>query len=227
MASATRAGLGLLALASVVLCAPSQYVSCRQATDDPLDGCPAGTLLVSASGCGGAHFNTIQSAIESLPHDNSTRVILVLPGNYVEQLNVTRPGPLALLGQTAHPTIQARNEVTVYWASADVDSDLPDNEYSAVLTVAPTLESSLTGSGPTGYPVPAGTPFGSVMFGAYNINFRNVFADTGVGPSLALSVSYANAGFYWCGFYSLQDTVRLPTSHQRLQLHIVHSTNRS
>lgn len=29
------------------------------------------------------------------------------------------------------------------------------------------------------------------------------------GPSLALSISYANGGFYYTGFYSYQDTVCL------------------
>jgi hypothetical protein len=52
------------------------------------------------------------------------------------------------------------------------------------------------------------TPFGSADFRAYNLNFINDFADHAVGPSLAVSVSYANAGFYFCGVYSYQDTVR-------------------
>lgn len=31
--------------------------------------------------------------------------------------------------------------------------------------------------------------------------------DTATSPSLALSISYANGGFYHTGFYSYQDTV--------------------
>lgn len=203
-------GVALLALASTVLAAPSQYVACRLRTDNPLDGCPEGTIVVSASGCGGAQFNTIQSAILSLPNDNSSQVILVLPGSYIEQLNVTRPGPVVLLGQTAHPTVQTDNEVEVFWAAANVNGAYTDNAYTAVLTVAPTLEASLTGSGNTGHAVPADTPFGSIQFSAYNINFRNVYAEYGIAQSLAVSISYANAGFYWCGIYSYQDTVRTP-----------------
>lgn len=207
MVSVIHHGLGLLILVSTVFAAPSQFVECRTATDNPLDGCPRGTILVSTSDCEGAHFSKIQSAVESLPNDNSTQVILVMPGNYTEQLNITRPGPVALLGQTRHPTVQSQNEVTVYWASADVNSDFTDNEFTSVLTVAPTLNASLTGSGPTGFPVPANTPFGSIKFSAYNIDFRNVFSEQSNGPSLAVSISYANAGFYWCGIYSYQDTV--------------------
>ena len=207
MTSACRTGLGLIALASTVLAAPSRYVNCRTATADPLEGCPRGTILVSASECHGAHFNTIQSAILSLPNDNSSQVILILPGSYVEQLNITRPGPVTLLGQTAHPTKQSQNQVEVSWASAVINGIPNDNAYTSVLTVAPTLEASFTGSGPTGYPVPADTPFGNVHFSAYNIDFRNVYADYAAGQSLTVSISYANAGFYWCGIYSYQDTV--------------------
>jgi hypothetical protein len=78
-----------------------------------------------------------------------------------------------------------------------------------VLTVAPNLNASLTGSGPTGFPVPEDTPFGTVDFRVYNIDFRNVYSDFSAGPSLAVSVSRANAGFYYSGFYSYQDTVSL------------------
>jgi hypothetical protein len=92
--------------------------------------------------------------------------------------------------------------------SANNNGRFTDNVYTSVLTIAPTLNASLTGSGPTGFPVPASTPFGSSDFRAYNIDFRNDYADFGDGPSHALSVSRANAGFYSCGFYSYQDTVR-------------------
>ncbi|CAK7201483.1 hypothetical protein SEUCBS139899_004188 [Sporothrix eucalyptigena] len=210
MPSIRRAGVALLALASGVLAAPSQYNSylgCRTATANPLQGCPEGTVLVSASKSHGAHFSTIQSAILSLPDDDSARVILVLPGNYTEQLNITRAGPVTLLGQTEHPNDQSANGVQVYWSAAVVNASYSDNAFTSVLTVAPTLDASLTGSGPTGFAVPADTPFGNVRFSAYNIDFRNVFADYAAGQSLAISISYANAGFYWCGLYSYQDTV--------------------
>jgi hypothetical protein len=65
----------------------------------------------------------------------------------------------------------------------------------------------LTGSGNTGYPVPADTPFGCIDFRVYNIDFRNVATEISAGPSLAVSISRANAGFYFSGFYSYQDTV--------------------
>jgi pectin methylesterase-like acyl-CoA thioesterase len=196
----------LLALSVTVRATTSIYSACQAPTVNPLDGCPANTILVSETDCN-AQFYTIQSAIDSIPQDTSSWTILVQPGNYIEQLNVTRAGPLTILGQTSHPSDQTKNQVTVYWAAANSAGRYPDNAYTSVLTVAPTLEASLTGSGNTGYPVPQGTPFGNTDFRAYNIDFRNVYAEAGVGPSLAVSISRANAGFYWCGIYSYQDTV--------------------
>ncbi len=178
---------------------------CQSPTPNPLDGCPQDTLLVGPS----CHFTTVQSAVLSLKDNSTPAYILILPGNYTEQVNVTRAGPVYLLGQTSFPNNQSQNAVNVFWSAATggATNSTRDNAYTSTLTVAPTLNSSLTGSGPTGNTVPANTPFGNVDFRAYNLNFVNDYRDYSAGPSLAVSVSYANAGFYFCGFYSYQDTV--------------------
>ncbi len=90
------------------------------------------------------------------------------------QVNVTRQGPTYLIGQTAHPTQQSYNTVNIIWAAIAVPG--LDNAFTSTLTVAPNLNASLTGSGPTGFAVPAGTPFGCVDFRTYNLNFINDFA---------------------------------------------------
>lgn len=167
--------------------------------------CPNNTVIVGRNDPR-AHFASIQSAIDALPDDSSSQTILILAGNYTEQLNITRSGPITLLGQTSHPTDARHNQVTVLWAAAN-NNTYPDNAYTSVLTVAPTLDASLTGSGPTGHPVPPDTPFGNRDFRVYNVDFRNVFSEYAAGPALALGLSYANGGFYYCGFYSFQDTV--------------------
>jgi pectin methylesterase-like acyl-CoA thioesterase len=167
---------------------------------------PQGTLLVGPS----AKHTTIQSAILSIPNNTIPYYILILPGNYTEQLNITRPGPLTLLAQTKSPNDNAKNVVNVIWhnATGTPSTGSYDNAYTSTLTIAPSFNSSLTGSGPTGNHVPSDTPFGSTDFRAYNLNFVNDYLPYSAGPSLALSVSYANAGFYYCGFFSYQDTVR-------------------
>lgn len=201
--------LGLF-LSTAVLGSPAQHPQWRQSCQTNPRSCPPGTLIVSNSDPA-AHYSTVQAAIAALPHDNSSQVILIRAGSYHEQLNVTRPGPVTLLGQTSPAGLAdpAQNQVTITWAQANHDSTgkAVDNVFSSVLTVAPTLEASYTGSGPTGYPVPADTPFGSINFRVYNIDFRNTWAEYSDGPAHALSFSRANGGFYYCGFYSYQDTV--------------------
>lgn len=192
------------ALASAL---PSPHDTCQYPTKNALEGCPKNSILVGQDSSV-AKFTSIQKAISSLPDDDTAFTIVVLSGNYTEQLNVTRKAPITIIGQTRSPLEQSENTVTVYWSSINgVGSGLTDNAYTSVLTVAPNLNASLTGSGPTGFPVPADTPFGNTDFRVYNINFRNIATEIGAGPSLALSVSRANAGFYSCGFYSYQDTV--------------------
>jgi pectin methylesterase-like acyl-CoA thioesterase len=196
------------------------YAACQRKSCRPLDGCPPGTLFVSKSDNRYSNFSTIQDAIDSLPSDNSEHIILIAAGDYKERLNVTRQGPLTLLGQSEDPyrgtpysDVQSdtsrKNEVQVLWAAANSDNTgkITDNAVTTVLTIAPTWNASLTGTGPTGFPVPADTPFGNTDFKAYNIDFRNVFALQAAGPALTVGVAYANAGFYGCGFYSYQDTV--------------------
>lgn len=194
----------LLSVFTTPINALNRY-TCQYPTQNPLSGCPPNTLLVGAT----AKYTTIQSAILSLPHNDYPYNILILPGNYTEQLNITRSGPVTLLGQTAFPTNLTKNSVNVVWhqATGTASTGTLDNAFTSTLTIAPTLNSSLTGSGPTGNTVPADTSFGNSDFRAYNLNFVNDYLPYSAGPSLALSVSYANAGFYYTGFYSYQDTI--------------------
>lgn len=195
-------------LQAVLVRTAALHPSSRRDCQTWLRNCPEGTIVVSKSDPK-AHFSTVQAAIESLPNDNSTQTILILAGTYKEQLNVTRSGPITLLGQTDCVTDASKNKVTITWAAANHDNtgESVDNVFSSVMVVAPTLDASYTGSGPTGYPVPPDTPFGNTDFRVYNIDFRNTYADYSDGPAHALSFSRANGGFYYCGFYSYQDTV--------------------
>lgn len=174
--------------------------ACQALSAQPLEGCPSGTLLVGPT----AQYTTIQSAVASLPDDNSIGYILIQSGNYTEQVNVTRSAPVYLLGQTSNIQNLSQNTVNVIWAAV---AGTGDNAYTSTLTVAPNLAAALTGSGPTGYAVPPNNPFGNTDFRAYNLNFINDAFPYAVSPSLALSMGYANAGFYYCGFYSYQDTI--------------------
>ena len=174
--------------------------ACQLPTINPLLGCPAGTLLVGPSG----NYKTIQSAVAALPNNTISAVILIQAGNYTEQVNVTRAAPVYLLGQTSNTKSQYENRVNVIWRAV---AGTGDNAFTATLTVAPNLNADLTGAGPTGFTVPSDTLFGNTDFRAYNLNLINDFAPYSDGPSLTLSMGYANAGFYQCQFLSYQDTV--------------------
>ena len=178
---------------------------CQAPTHNPLKGCPKNTLLVGPN----EKYTSVQDAVLCLPHNDVAYTILILPGDYTEQVNVTRHGPLTLLGQTKHPNHASKNKVNIIWhnATGTPETGDYDNAYTSTLTIAPTLNSSLTGAGPTGNTVPPDTPFGNKNFRTYNLNFVNDYLPYSAGPSLALSMSYANAGFYYTQFLSYQDTV--------------------
>jgi hypothetical protein len=203
--------VGLLALGVSASLPSYNRKACQRPGNVELRGCPKNTLVVGPSG----HFASIQQAILSLPENSDSYVVLIQPGNYTEQLNITRPGPLTLLGVTASPNDKAGNQVNVIWhnATGTATTGTYDNAYTSTLTIAPTLNSSFTGTGPTGFAVPADTPFGNSDFRTYNLNFINDYLPYAAGPSLALSLSYANGGFYYTRFLSYQDTVRHVTSH--------------
>ncbi|KAF7192300.1 putative pectinesterase A [Pseudocercospora fuligena] len=178
---------------------------CQYPSQDPLQGCPPNTILVGHN----TGFSSIQAAIFSINDTEAPYTILIQPNNYTEQVNITRSAPLTLLGVTQHPNDATKNAVNIIWHNATGTNTTGsyDNAYTSTLTVSPTLNASLTGSGPTGNSVPEGTPFGNADFRAYNLNFWNKYLPYSAGPSLATGISYANAGFYFCGVGSWQDTV--------------------
>ncbi|KAJ6085516.1 hypothetical protein N7499_005145 [Penicillium canescens] len=202
-------GLLLSQTSAAALQSESHKISTLRRCQTTGKNCPAGTITVSQTSKEATTYNTIQSAINALPNNTTPQTILIKTGTYNEQLNITRAGPITFLGETTNPKDATANRVRITWAAANKDStgQSVDNVYSSVLVVAPTLESSLTGSGTTGYPVPDDTPFGNTDFRVYNVDFVNEWSDYSDGPAHALSLSRANGGFYYCGFFSYQDTV--------------------
>lgn len=110
------------------------YKQCQSKTSNPLEGCPPRTLYVSQSDAR-ADFETIQSAIASIPNNTVPYTVLIAPGKYTEQLNVTRQGPLTLLGMSdtpwrhdsyaeVHEKNRTENDVQIYWNSANHEEHL-------------------------------------------------------------------------------------------------------
>ncbi|RPD56135.1 pectin lyase-like protein [Lentinus tigrinus ALCF2SS1-7] len=186
------------------------HISCqlkKPGEDDPLTGCAPGTLFVSLEDPR-ADFSSVQAAILSLPEDGAA-IILVGAGEYHETVNVTRSGPVTLLGQLDPKTAfdpagnaSTRNLVHI-WNNQFVQTGMDDPQ-SAVLLVAPSFNASLIGAGPTGAPLQP--LFGNLDFKAYNIDFENRAANFSISQALVTDISYANASFYGCTFASYQDT---------------------
>ncbi|KZP27716.1 carbohydrate esterase family 8 protein [Athelia psychrophila] len=210
------ASLLSLLLVPSTLAANAVYSQCQypKPQGSQLDGCPNGTFYVSQTDPQ-AGYGTISAALAALPDDISTQTILVGPGSYHEVVNVTRGGPLTLLGITSKPNSYTSN--TVYlWNSSYINQTTmtasQDNADAVVLTISPNRDASLVGSGPTGAPLQS--QFGNTDFKMYNIDVANRATVNGMeykagdtGPSAALFVSYANASFYECTFASYQDTL--------------------
>ncbi|KZT58055.1 carbohydrate esterase family 8 protein [Calocera cornea HHB12733] len=165
------------------------------------DGCPAGTIYVSQNDTS-AHFTSVQAAVQSLPDDLSPAVILIGPGMYKGVVNVTRKGPVTLLGQYVFPN----TPLVTIWDDQFVTEPPPaqDDAQTAVLIVAPTFNASLIGMGTVGFPLQP--EFGNVDFKAYHIDFSNLAANYAISQALVTDISYANASFYGCNFASYQDT---------------------
>ncbi|KAJ8496935.1 hypothetical protein ONZ51_g829 [Trametes cubensis] len=173
----------------------------------PTEGCAPGTIYVSQSDPR-AHFSSVQQAVLSLPPQGHA-TILIGVGDYHETVNVTRKGPITLLGQLDSRTAfdpagnaSTRNLVHI-WDNKFVQVGMDDAQ-SAVLLVAPSFNASLIGAGPTGAPLQP--LFGNVDFKAYNIDFENRAANFSISQALVTDISYANASFYGCTFASYQDT---------------------
>jgi pectin methylesterase-like acyl-CoA thioesterase len=175
---------------------PHKFQSCqavKAAHQNPLEGCPAGTVYVSAVDKK-ARYQSVQAAIDSVAQKKEA-TILIGSGVYHEVINITSPGSLTLLGQTSQPGNWSANLVTI-WNSSAIPM-LPtgaDDADTVTFTVAPSRAAALIGAGFYGAPIVNNT-FGSPDFKAYNLNVENRYANYSAGQALALGVSYANASF--------------------------------
>nr|XP_019011322.1 uncharacterized protein I206_03420 [Kwoniella pini CBS 10737]OCF50103.1 hypothetical protein I206_03420 [Kwoniella pini CBS 10737] len=197
----------IISFSSLIFVLSNTFKECQKPKNqgNQLEGCPNGTLYVSQNDPQ-AEFGTIQSAVESLIDDHSNQYILVGSGSYHEVVNVTRKGPLTIMGVTSSPSDYTANTVHLFnssYINQTTQNAFQDNADAVVLTISPSRNASLVGSGPTGAPLQP--LFGNIDFRLYNIDIANRAVNT--GPSAALFVSYANASFYQCTFASYQDTL--------------------
>jgi pectin methylesterase-like acyl-CoA thioesterase len=57
---------------------------------------PSGGIVVRAGTTASGEFKTLTAALQSLPDDSSSRSRFIYPGEYNEQIHITRSGPLTV-----------------------------------------------------------------------------------------------------------------------------------
>ncbi|KAG8854802.1 hypothetical protein FRB96_007331 [Tulasnella sp. 330] len=175
-------GLPLLATSTYAV-AKTTYAACQlpaKVQGTQLANCPNGTVYVSQTDPE-ARYGSIQAAVESLPADDSSQVILIGPGNYHEVINVTRVGPLTMLGMTEFPQDWSQNLVHIW--NRPLGAPLPTT-FGNVDFKAYNLDIA-----------------NRATVNGVEIKTKDT------GPSAALFVAAANASFYSCSFFSYQDTL--------------------
>ncbi|KAJ7490673.1 pectin lyase fold/virulence factor [Mycena latifolia] len=143
---------------------------------------PSGAVIVKANTQVAGEFSNLGEAVNSLPADNTSQVVFVYPGVYVGQVNVSRAGPVTIMGYTTNSFEFKSNTVTLVHNSSLATAGSDD----------------LTGT----------LRILSNNVSLYNLDIRN---DFGVafsnGQAIALSSQGDQMGVYACGLYSYQDTL--------------------
>ncbi|KAG2175755.1 hypothetical protein INT44_000233 [Umbelopsis vinacea] len=130
----------------------------------------------------GTH-KTIASALATIPNDSSAWEVDIAPGTYVEQISITRAGPITFRGQTnGTPSSYLDNLVTLAWNQTTA-SGVSDEATSALMV-------------------------NTAQFKAYNINFKQLWGSKFAGPqAVAVSINADKVGFYQSYFFGYQDTL--------------------
>ncbi|PBK81325.1 pectinesterase-like protein [Armillaria gallica] len=155
---------------------------------DSRTSAPSGAAVVRGSGTKSGEYSTVQAAVNSLPNDETARVIFIYAGKtYSEQVYIDRKGKTTIMGQTSDTSSYTGNTVTI--------------THSSTLGTAGTDDLTET------------LRVHKDDFALYNANVKNTMRLTN-GQALALSAYGSNQGYYGVGFYSYQDTVLAETGNQ-------------
>ncbi|KAJ7364801.1 pectin lyase fold/virulence factor [Mycena albidolilacea] len=80
----------------------------RQCTEPP-----PGAVIVKPNTNVAGEFSNLGEAVNALPADNTSQVVFVYPGTYVGQVNVSRAGPVTIMGYTKNTLDFTHNTVTL------------------------------------------------------------------------------------------------------------------
>ncbi|KAK7048852.1 pectinesterase [Favolaschia claudopus] len=144
---------------------------------------PPDALVVKPGSSVAGHFSSLGEAVNSLPADESSQVVFVYPGTYIGQVNVSRPGPVKIIGYTKNSFDFTQNTVTLVH-NASLASGAGSDDLTGTLRV---LSSNVS---------------------LFNLDIRNDFGvAVSNGQAIALSGQGDQMGVYACRLFSYQDTL--------------------
>ncbi|KAG8931050.1 hypothetical protein FRC03_005043 [Tulasnella sp. 419] len=156
-------------------CLPGTATTSAKATSSssaPSSSIPAGAITVGKNGAG--KYSTITAALA----DTSSNIIYVYPGNYTEQVVISRAN-IKIYGQTSSKLAYSSNTVTI---SRNVNAATAgNNDLSGTVRVLATGVS------------------------LYNLNIENTYGQG--AQAIALSVQAGTFGCYACQLRGYQDTL--------------------
>ncbi|OTA62392.1 carbohydrate esterase family 8 protein [Hypoxylon sp. EC38] len=152
---------------------------------------PAGAVVVDLTKSMTGAFSSLNAALASLPSDSSCQTIFIMPGTYVEQVTVNRPGQTVIIGYTTEDPGRgySGNRVTVSYSRGLSVSPLPVGHSDSETAVISTASSDIA---------------------FYNIDFINTDNLNGTIANyvtLAGSTYGNHIGFYGCSLIGWQDTL--------------------
>lgn len=192
-ANATTSSVVTSTASSTTSSTASAGASAKATCAHPTSGTeiPVGAIVVDAANATSGSYITLTSALAALPQDSTCQEIFILPGTYVEQASVNRPGQTLIIGYTtASPgRTYEGNQVTISYARGlDVSTTQPGHSDAETAVIA--------------------TASNNIAF--YNVNFVNTANSDGATASyvtLAASIYGSHIGFYGCSFVGWQDTL--------------------
>ncbi|ORY81304.1 carbohydrate esterase family 8 protein [Leucosporidium creatinivorum] len=149
-----------------------------------------GALVVRQHNTQHGEYSSVSAAVAALGNSsNEPATIFAHRGVYNEQVYITYPGPLTLIGETKHPRTYKSNLVTVTFNLSKNEAGQDDN--SGTLRVH------------------------KDDFTMYNINVANTYGHpVSQSQALALSAYGKRQGYYGSSFTGYQDTVLTDTGSQ-------------
>lgn len=152
---------------------------------------PAGAVVVDLTNSTTGAVSSLSAALASLPSDSSCQTIFIMPGTYVEQVTVNRPGQTVIIGYTTEEPGRgySGNQVTVSYSRGLSVSPLPAGHSDSETAVISTASSNIA--------------FYNIDF----INTENLNGTIANYVTLAGSTYGNHIGFYGCSLVGWQDTL--------------------